>query len=136
MPAEPDGPLGEIAIHVTGALTTAGVRARVDGTQVTMSLPTTVVAVTAGHHDVEVEGLQGFTPFGETRLPVEVPPGHRADLHYALPRTIWSSGRLGTAPQQRSWGPHWGNIAIGCGGAILVLTLLVVARLVWQAVGG
>ena len=49
---------GMIAIHVMGAMTTAGVRARIDGRKVPLLLPSTVVAVAVGRHEVEVEGME------------------------------------------------------------------------------
>lgn len=126
-----------IVIHVDGAITTAGVRARVDGHDVVLTLPSTAVPVPAGRHDVEVEGLQGFvTPFGETRMQIDVPAGRRIDVYYALPRTHLSEGHLGTSPQQRSWGPNWRNIVIAFGGALLLFCLCGVGVAVWQALLG
>lgn len=128
---------GQVAIHVAGAMTTAGVRARVDGRQVELTLPTTIVTVAAGRHLVEVEGLQGFvTPFGEARTEVDVAPGQRAQVHYALPRTHLSAGRIGPTPQSRSWGPDWRNIAIGCGGAIVLGCLCAGGVTVWERLAG
>lgn len=128
---------GTIVIHVVGAMTTAEVQARVDGHQVTLALPSTAVTVPAGRHEVEVEGLQGFiTPFGETRMTVDVPAGRHVDVHYALPRTHTSAGKIGTAPQQRSWAPDWRNIAITFGGTLLLFCLCGVGVAVWETLRG
>lgn len=126
---------GTIVLHVVGARTTAGVRARVDGREVPLRLPSTALSVVAGRHEVEVEGLQGFvTPFGESRTGIEVPPGSRVDVYYALPRTITSAGRIGLTPQSRSWAPDWRNIAITFGGALLLLCLCGLVLAGWDAI--
>ena len=128
---------GQIVIHVTGAMTTAEVQARIDGARVDLSLPATAVPVAAGRHEVEVEGLQGFvTPFGETRMTVDVPAGGHVDVHYALPRTTLSAGRLGTTPQARSWGADWRNIAITFGGTLLLCCLCGGGVALWEALRG
>lgn len=137
MSTSPDPGTGSIGLHITGALTTAGVQARIDGTKVPLTLPSTLVPVPAGPHEVEVAGLQGFiTTFGETRMNVQVHPGQHVDVHYALPRTHLSQGRIGLVPQQRSWGLHWPNIALGCGGAVLLLLVAGVLLTLWRAVTG
>lgn len=127
---------GMIAIHIRGAMTTAGVRARIDGRKVSLRLPSTVVAVGVGRHEVGVEGMQGLTPFGETQLQVNVPAGRQVDVHYALPRTIISAGRIGTTPQTRSSKPNWHNIVITFGGALLVLVLSVAIFAGWDTIWG
>lgn len=126
---------GLIVIHIAGAITTAGVAARIGGRPVTLSLPSTQVEVPAGRHLVEVEGRQGFvTTFGETRMEVDVSPGCESHVHYALPRTTLSEGRIGPLPQQRSFSPHWGNIAIGLGGGLLLFVLIGAAGAVWELI--
>ena len=86
---------------------------------------------------VEVEGLQGFvTPFGETRMTVDVPAGGHVDVHYALPRTTLSAGRLGTTPQAKSWGADWRNIAITFGGTLLLCCLCGGGVAAWEALSG
>ncbi|NLG20346.1 MAG: hypothetical protein GX555_02790 [Actinomycetales bacterium] len=134
--AGPAADWGTIVLHVDGAITTAEVRARIDGQRVDLTLPATTVPVAPGRHEVEVEGLQGFvTTFGETRATVDVPPRQHVDLHYALPRTTLSAGRLGEQPQQRSWGPDWRHIGIVVGGVLLVLLLGIAAVVAWQVLG-
>lgn len=141
MPSHLPAGHGVLTLTVDGLLTSAGIRARVDGQQIELSVPTTELALPEGRHCLEVESLRGLvTPYGETTLEVDVPAGGRVNTYYARPWSIASKGRLGLTPQSRSTAPDWSNIAWGLGGAVALFLLIcigaAVVGVVQVALGG